>query len=1139
VLSRARAAAGAFAVTFTVAALPAAAQDDARSGDLRLPERLTVGVADDLLGQMSPDGKTLYFVSNRDTTNQLFAQTLADGRARQLFDDNADITWPRVSPDGTELLYISFREQASGQLCIRSLPDGGNRRCLKNAAAALQAEWIDKNRVALVSRPSIKEDLRVLEVTIRPSFSTRPLLDRNLTSPAVSPDGRWLVYVPVERTVESVGPAFAAHAAQQLEAVRLGTSTTTKLNLELPGQTGQPVFARDGRSLYVVQFITDTNHDGALDASDHGVLFRIPLTFNGDTPVVGPAEQLTETSWNCEYPAPFTDRLIATCSQDESLDVYSLSLTGEVPPDWDAPKLALEEEMAATRTEQQILASRRLARETTLKGRREAMLALAMVHLQHEEFRAAEFYAEKIRELRDETSSGISPALRVLVEQRRAMRRREQGRIIEGFSEQAKKRLQELRAEKAESPMAEDLIHLVRSEIADSIGDETLARKELEGVTVDETTPAPIVEAYYEHADAFYREIDDREALVAVCRSLSSNRSLSPDRQLRYARAAARAMIHGLPYADAALRLTRERANVKPEEGELAFALDLARVVVAINGTHPPQAVTDAVLALYAAQTRPGRRRTLMDAAVQRADDEDADDVLEALAQRDIQDVQRGTRERRNAERLFRRMMTGRAYERAAAQRYEDARADFDAVVTETGSLEAVVGAIDMRLKKGETTASIETVYEKKGMPPALGHFAKAYLLARELPKLEGPAHAKAAGAAAAALQASWGELKEQRIAQALFGALLHEEYLETGDLGTAERANVHYLVALELVGKNARFRAMILGELGMLHTDVGNYRIAVGYLQDRDKLPYMDNAEGLDVLLSKAQALLHIGKDREAAASAEKAIAMIDRKPALARFRLLALDWAAVDNLAAGEFARALALYDQEVPLVDAEKNPLAERNQIVVHVSRAAAAVGAGQPARALPDLDYIDTRLRGDKIGELLKWPHATPEQVVRAYRRISSGLRASANRALGRLDAEAQALDTRRAIFEEKFGESSRIEVEQQQMLVETQLAVNASERKDTAATGLWIGRALAHGDDLRARASGVTDKDQLDVILLAAKLTVATKTALVPDLAKRIDAAATELATRRDPGLVAFQRWLEVYGPLVSVGSAAP
>ncbi len=1119
-----------------------ASADNVDDDDLVRPRRLTVGVADDLLGQLGPDGKTLYFVTNRDTSNELFAQSMVDGRARQLFDDGADVTWPRVSPDGRSLLYISFRESASGQLCVRRLPEGDRRRCLQDSFAALQAEWIDHDRIALVSRPSIKGDVRLLEVTLGSTLSARPLLDRNMTSPAVSPDGRWLVYVPVARTVQSVGPAFAAHAAQTLEAIPLATASSTppaKIILQLPGQTGQPAFAKDGRSLYVAQFFIDTNHDGTVDASDNGVLFRVPISFTGGTPIAGPPEQLTETSWNCEYPAPFVDRLIATCSQGASLDVYSLPLDGEVPADWTMPMLVNAIDDADTLVEEQLLKSRRLARETTAAGRRRAMLALAMTHLAREEFRAAEYYTEQLDALRDEATAGISLPLRMLVEQRRAERRREQGRLMEGFRQEADERLDKLRADTAESPMAEDLTHLARSEIFDSLGDKAKARSELEAVTVDETTPAPIVEAYYQQADAFYRQLDDREALVAVCRKLSANGALTPDEQLHYARAAVRAMVRGLPYADADARLVRERAGATELSSELVFAIDLARDVLAIRDSHAPQSVGDALLALYALQVRPGRRRALVVDAVQRADDVDADDVLDALVQRDIQDVKRGTHERGEAEDVYEDLILARAYERAAAKRYADARVDFDAVAEQTGSLEAVVGAIDMLLKLGERPAAIEALYERRETPPARAHFAKAYLMARQLPQLDGDAHARAAAAALAALDASWSELKEERIAQALFGALLHEEYLQTGDLGTAERANVHYLIALELVGENARLRAMILGELGLLHTDVGNYRIALGYLLERDKLPYRDNSEGLDVLLSKAQALLHVGREADAAAAGDAALAMIARNQALAPHRLLALDWAAVDNLAAGHFARALALYDEEVPLLDASRDPLTERNRMVARVSRAAAAIGAKAPSRALADLDYVEKRLDDPKTIATLQWPHATADQVARAYRLITTGLRANANRELGRLDAEAHALGARRAILDEQLGETNRVEIEQEAMLAEVQLALNASQRHDAVGAGIWLGRALARADDLRARANGASDKKQLDVLWLAAELTVSMGTTLVPDLPKRIAAAATEMAARREPSLRSYERWFEIYGPLVSAVGARP
>lgn len=1121
-----------------------ASADNTDDDDLVRPQRLTVDVADDLLGQLGPDGKTLYFVSNRDTTNQIFAQSMADGRARPLFDDGADVTWPRVSPDGRWLLYISFRESASGQLCVRRLPAGDGRQCLKESSAALQAEWIDPRRIALVSRRSVEDDLRIVEVTLGPDLATRPLLDRNVTSPAVSPDGRWLVYVPVARTVKTVGPGFAAHAAPTLEAIPLAAPSTPpmKIALQLPGQTGQPAFAADGRSLFVVQFFTDTNHDGAIDASDHGVLFRVPISFAGASPVAGAPEQLTETSWNCEYPTPYDDRLIATCSQDASLDVYSLPLDGEVPASWTMPQLANAIDDADTRVEEQLLLSRRLARETSAHGRREAMLALTMVHLEREEFRAAQYYAELVDSLRDDATAGISLPLRMLVEERRAERRREQGRLSEGFRLEARGRLDRLRTDKFESPMAEDLTHLARSEVFDALGEEGAARSELEAVTVDETTPAPIVQAYYRHADALYRQLDDREALVAVCRQLSGNSALRPDERLEYARAAVRAMVRGLPFAQADARLVRERSALtqgSDGDSELAFAIDLARDVLAIRDSHPPQAVGDALLALYAAQSRPGRRRALVVDAVQRADDKDADDVLDALLQRDVREVKPGTHERGEVEDIYERFILARAYERTAAKLYAEAAQDYDAVAEQTGSYEAVIGAIDMRLRMGQTPAAIEARYEAPGIPVARTRFAKAYLGARQLPKLDGEAHAKIAAEALAALEASWSDFKEERVPQALFGALLHEEYIETGDLAAAERANVHYLVALELMGDSPRLAAMILGELGILHTDVGNYRIALGYLLERDKLPYSDNTEGLDVLLSKAQALLHVGKEADAAAAGEAALAMIGRNPALAPFRLLALDWAALDNLAAQHPARALALYDQEIPLLDGSDGAQAERNRIVTRFARAAAAVGANEPARALADLDDVDRSLDDPKTVVTLLWPHATAERVARAYRIISSGLRANADRELGRLDAEAQAIGTRRALLDARFQESHRTELARDEMLCEAQLALNASQRRDKASVGLWLARALARGDDLRARGEGHYDREQLDLLWLAAELTVSMKATLVADLPKRLAAAAAEITARREPSLRSYARWFEVYLPLVTPGAPIP
>jgi hypothetical protein len=67
---------------------------------------------------------------------------------------------------------------------------------------------------------------------------------------------------------------------------------------------------------------------------------------------------------------------------------------------------------------------------------------------------------------------------------------------------------------------------------------------------------------------------------------------------------------------------------------------------------------------------------------------------------------------------------------------------------------------------------------------------------------------------------------------------------------------------------------------------------------------------------------------------------------------------------------------------------------------------------------------------------------------------------------------------------------------------------------------------------------VSDKEELDVLWLAAELTVSLGGSLVADLPKRIGAASTELGSRREPSLQSYLRWFEIYGPLVR-GSASP
>ncbi len=1113
------------------------AQDDENDGGLRTLSRLTVGMGDQFLGQLTPDGNTLIFVSNRNIATEIYVQDVEQGRERRLFDEGADVTWPRVSPDGKHLLYISFRNQASGQLCVRELPGAEGRRCLQEETSALQAEWIDASHVALVSRATIQGDLRLSRVSMGRELSASPLLDRNLTSPTISPDGRWLVYVPVERSVQQVGPGFAARASPHLEALRLDRpgATPIPLALELPGQTGQPVFALDGRSLYVVQFFTDSNADGVIDASDRGVLFRVPFApEREDAPKLAAAaspDQLTSAFWNCEYPAPAAASLLATCSRDQSLDVYQLPLDGQVPSNWDVPRLNEELKMVGRRADLLLLYRQRLLRETRPKLRRLLMMRLSQLHLAFEDFDAAEFYARHMRSVSDPATAGLAEPLQLLINHRRAMKEREHGRMVDEPGDADQQRMAALDPAAAPSPPSAVFQHVVRSELADAAGDFTLARQELEAAQLTDTTPRAVLEAWFEQADALYRKLDDREALVEAGRRLSMNKVFHADDQLDFARAAVRALYRGRPYDEADAAMAQALAAA-PAGSAYAFALELGRHVNAVHEERPPRPVRDALIAFYRQQKDPLRRRALVQDAVERAAGLGADGVLEALATVYVDDAPPGTEERRRAERLFRRAMMGRAYRRLGRQRLDEARADFDLVTQRTGSLESAVESMSLRLRAGVSPEVVEkeVTTTSTRMARPLAHFVKAYLTARQLPKLDDSAHARAVAAAVKELRASWQELKNQRAVHALYGAIQHEDFLRGHAPSAAERANRHYLIALDLVRNNVRYRAMLLGALGLLHTQVGNFHIALGYLEQRDKLPYVDNAAGLAVSLARARALLHVGREQESAQAADQALAMVDATPKLAtRFLTLALDRAALYNLAAGRFERALALYDRELPTVEAGPSDAEGlRNRLVVRLARCAAALGAGQPQRALEDLDRVERDLAAPAVQATLKWAHATPQHVQRSYRIIAAGLRANVETRLGRLDAAAHALEQRRALFLEQFAESDRDEDIRAVTLAEMRLAENAVDRQDSAQAARWLGKALEHADTLIDRTHAPVDAGQLDVLWFAAQLHADGNTQVPFDVPKRLGQAQRTLIDQRDPSWRSYLAWFEIY-----------
>jgi Tol biopolymer transport system component len=1122
VLRRAR------ALTLLTAALVAACTS-AAAEELRQPQKLTVSLADDLLGQLSGDGRRLYFVSNRDATNQIFTQDLTAPASTLLFDEGADATWPRLSPDGRRLAYVSFADDASGRLCVRELPSL-SRRCL-GTGGALEASWASADELVLLARGAPDADLTLSRVRVDGRrLAATPLLARNLNGPSVSPDGKWLVFVPLTRAGARVGPAFAASAGRALVFRRLDGSNETAVQLELPGGTTQPAFSADGKWLYFTQFLNDTDQNGVLDGDDHGVIFRVP--FAGDPSALARAlpEQLTGGAWNCQYPAPSATRLIITCAaRAGSLDLYALPLDGMIPSSWSRARVAEEAEASRERWEQLMLLHRVARAEPDPLAQATQLLEIVRLHLGLGEYEAALFHARALGRAPVPSLAQLAPLLEPLIAERRALRAFDRGELGHRYLVDARLRVQATTALAPLEPAAAALRHLVLSELADHLGDKGAAVAELQRATVDAHTPAFVVQLLAARAEELYRELDRADDLLRALGPLVDHPALPEGERLRLGGVYARALMRTLPPAAAHAAAASDGAAAAPGSAR-AFCDALW---ACLDEVAPPTLAQGraCVQRLYDGNRAMARRRLIVTEVVRRAEETDADDLEYELTTRWVRDVPNDAAEERHAERLFRHVVEDYAYAALAVGRFAAAAAEFESVTREALSLESHIGVIEASLAAGR---DVDKAYARLPADAPVSHFVRAYLDVRRLPTLDGEAFDRAWAAAEAEVLATERALPQKCEVQALHGALLHLRYLRLDDRASAEQANTHYLLALDLAHENARYRAMVLEELALLHAAVGNFRIALGHFEEREKLPFAEPQLLLGHELLRARALLHLGRSADAAKAAAVALALVNRTPALAPFRALALDRAALYALDAGDGARAVALYDDAERAAPAGAPP---RNRLVRWLARAAAAVAAGQPAHALADLDRLDRALADAGERRALDWPDTPSDEVRETYDPLRLGLRGQAERALGRSDEARRTLGRRHQLLLDRARrrgyDADLLELSE----AEAQLADLERQRGDGAAAAAWATQALARADQYADKTRTPMDDAQLRALAFAAELCVvggAPTSAFGFDVRARLVNAFETLARTRDPARREIRVRIGVYLTLLTL-----
>jgi len=252
------------------------------------PSPVTVVAGQNFSPSVSPDGRQMVFVSDRDGHRDLFLKSLNQpgSRTPALTRSSSVDTSPAWSPDGKKIAFISNRDDPDGDVFLLdlSLPEQERtpKRLTQIDTADSSPAWSpDGKSLYYSSRAKTGETNNIWRIDLKTGNRTR-ITEKGGLMPAVSPDGRYLAFVT--QTPDPNG---------DITLMRLSDGRTDRWTTGREADAS-PAWDPDGQRIYFSRCADDTNLDGRLSFDDNPSIWTGRFsaeTFSQKEDGIGPIKQ--------------------------------------------------------------------------------------------------------------------------------------------------------------------------------------------------------------------------------------------------------------------------------------------------------------------------------------------------------------------------------------------------------------------------------------------------------------------------------------------------------------------------------------------------------------------------------------------------------------------------------------------------------------------------------------------------------------------------------------------------------------------------------------------------------------------------------------------------------------------------------